>query len=167
MLKVFESFAGIGTQRMGLERAGIDHEVVGICEIDKFAIDSYQAIHGETKNYGDISKIDPKDLPDFDLFTYSFPCTSISMAGKQKGFKKGSGTQSSLLWECEKVIRAKKPKYLLMENVKNLVANKFKPGFEEWLTALEELGYTNYYSVLNAKDFGIPQNRERVFCVSI
>ena len=94
-------------------------------------------------------------------------CQDISIAGKGKGFEKGSGTRSGLLWECEKVIRAKKPKYLLMENVKNLVSKKFKPGFEEWLTALEELGYTNYWKVLNAKDYGIPQNRERVFCVSI
>ena len=167
MLRVFESFAGIGTQRMGLERAGIDHEVVGICEIDKFAIDSYQAIHGDVNNYGDIAKLDTKDLPDFDLFTYSFPCQDISMAGKQKGLKKGSGTRSSLLWECERIIEAKRPKYLLMENVKNLVGKKHKHNFEKWLKRLEELGYTNYWKVLNAKDFGIPQNRERVFCVSI
>ena len=167
MIKVFESFAGIGTQRMGLERAGIDHEVVGICEIDKFAINSYQAIHGETKNYGDISKIDPKDLPDFDLFTYSFPCQDLSMAGKQKGFDKGSGTRSSLLWECERIIEAKRPKYLLMENVKALTFKKNKPGYEKWLEILTSLGYTNYSKVLNAKDYGIPQNRERVFCISI
>ena len=167
MLKVFESFAGIGTQRMGLERAGIDHEVVGICEIDKFAIDSYQAIHGETENYGDISKIEPKDLPDFDLFTYSFPCQDISMAGKQKGFDKESGTRSSLLWECERIIEAKRPKYLLMENVKALTFKKNLPGYEKWLEILSNLGYTNYSKILNAKDYGVPQNRERVFCISI
>ena len=167
MLRVFESFAGIGTQRMGLERAGIAHEVVGICEIDKFAIDSYQAIHGETKNYGDISKIDPKDLPDFDLFTYSFPCQDLSMAGKQKGFDKESGTRSSLLWECERIIEAKRPKYLLMENVKTLTFKKNLPGYEKWLEILSNLGYTNYSKILNAKDYGVPQNRERVFCISI
>ena len=167
MIKVFESFAGIGTQRMGLERAGIDHEVVGICEIDKFAINSYEAIHGETKNYGDISKIDPKDLPDFDLFTYSFPCQDISMAGKQKGFDKESGTRSSLLWECERIIEAKRPKYLLMENVKALTFKKNEGGYQKWLDTLTFLGYTNYSKVLNAKDYGIPQNRERVFCISI
>lgn len=166
-LRVLENFAGIGTQRMALENLGIEHEVVGITEIDKFAIKSYEAVHGEVNNLGDISLVDPNDVPDHDLFTYSFPCQDISVAGKGEGFEKGSGTRSGLLWECEKVIRAKKPKYLLMENVKNLVSKKFKPGFEEWLEALEELGYTNYYSVLNAKDYGIPQNRERVFCVSI
>ncbi len=167
MLKVFESFAGIGTQRMGLERAGIDHEVVGICEIDKFAIDSYQAIHGDVNNYGDIAKIDPKDLPDFDLFTYSFPCQDISMAGKQKGFDKESGTRSSLLWECERIIEAKRPKYLLMENVKALTFKKNEGGYHKWLDTLTSLGYVNYSKVLNAKDYGVPQNRERVFCISI
>lgn len=167
MLRVFEAFSGIGTQRMALRNLGIEHEVVCIAEIDKFAIRSYEAIHGETLNLGDVSKIDPNDVPDHDLFTYSFPCQDISVAGKGKGFKPESGTRSSLLWECEKIIETKRPKYLLMENVKNLVSKKFKPGFEKWLQLLETLGYTNYWQVLNAKDYGIPQNRERVFCVSI
>ena len=166
-LRVLENFAGIGTQRMALENLGITHEVVGITEIDKFAIKSYEAIHGAVNNLGDISKVDPNDVPDHDLFIYSYPCQDISTSGKLKGFERGSGTRSGLLWECEKVIRAKKPKYLLMENVKNLVSKKFKAGYEDWLQTLEELGYTNYWKVLNSKDFGIPQNRERVFCVSI
>src|SRR5699024_4156856 len=84
-----------------------------------------------------------------------------------KGFSKDSGTRSGLLWESERIIKAKKPKYLLMENVKNLISKKFMPGFVEWVLALEELGYSNYHETLNAKDFGIPQNRERVFMVSI
>lgn len=166
-LRVLENFAGVGTQRMALKKLGIEHEVVGITEIDKYAIKSYEAIHGEVNNLGDISKVNVEDVPDHDLFTYSFPCQDISVAGKQSGFEKGSGTRSGLLWECERVIKHVKPKYLLMENVKNLVGKKFKPGFDEWLSALEELGYTNYWQVLNAKDYGIPQNRERVFCVSI
>lgn len=167
MIKVFESFAGIGTQAMALKRANIDYEVIGISEIDKYAINSYEAIHGQVKNYGDISKLDPKDLPDFDLFTYSFPCQDISMAGKQKGFDKESGTRSSLLWECERIIEAKRPKYLLMENVKALTFKKNKGGYLKWLDILTSLGYTNYSKVLNAKDYGVPQNRERVFCISI
>lgn len=167
MLRVFEAFSGIGTQRMALRNLGIEHEVVCIAEIDKFAIRSYEAIHGETLNLGDVSKIDPNDVPDHDLFTYSFPCQDISVAGKEKGFKPESGTRSSLLWECEKIIEVKRPKYLLMENVKALIFKKFKPGFKKWLRLLEELGYTNYWQVLNARDYGIPQNRERVFCVSI
>lgn len=167
MIKVFEAFAGIGTQRMALRNLGIEHEVVAISEIDKFAIKSYEAIHGVTRNLGDITKIKIEDIPDHDLFTYSFPCQDISTAGKMAGLNKDSGTRSSLLWECERIIEAKKPKYLLMENVKNLVSKKFKPYFEEWLKVLENLGYSNYWQVLNAKDYGIPQNRERVFVVSI
>ena len=152
---------------MALRNLDIEHEVVAISEIDKFAIASYEAIHGETNNLGDISKIDVQEIPDHDLFTYSFPCTNLSVAGKQAGFEKGSGTDSSLLWECQRVIDNKKPKYLLMENVKNLIGKKFMPEFQEWIMYLESLGYSNYYEVLNAKDFGIPQNRERVFMVSI
>lgn len=165
MLKVFEAFAGVGSQRMALRDLGIDHEVVGICEIDKFALKSYEAIHGDCPNFGDISKINANDLPDMDLFTYSFPCQDLSVAGKQKGLYKG--TRSGLLYECEKIIEAKKPKYLLLENVKNLVGKKFKNDFDKWLKYLENLGYKNYWKVLNAKDYGVPQNRERVFVISI
>ena len=166
-LRVFEAFSGIGTQRMALRNLGIPHEVVAIAEIDKFAIKSYEAIHGETNNLGDISQIETADIPDHDLFTYSFPCQDISVAGKGSGLDIGSGTRSGLLWECQKVIAVKKPKYLLLENVKNLVGKKHKHNFDKWLEWLEELGYTNYWEVLNAKDYGIPQNRERVFVVSI
>ena len=167
MIKVFEAFAGVGTQAMALKRIGIDYKVVGISEIDKFALKSYEEIHGKVNNFGDISKINLNNLPDFDLFTYSFPCQDISMAGKQAGFDKDSGTRSSLLWECERIIKSKKPKYLLMENVKALTFKKNILGFNNWLKILEDIGYKNYWKVLNAKDYGIPQNRERVFCISI
>ena len=166
MIRVFEAFSGIGTQRMALERLNLPHQVVGISEIDKYALKSYEAIHGDCPNVGDISKLDPQDLPDFDLFTYSFPCQDLSIAGKQKGLVKGQ-TRSGLLYECEKIIEGKRPRFLLMENVKHLVSQKFKPQFEEWLTYLESLGYTNYWQVLNAKDYQVPQHRERVFVVSI
>ena len=166
MLRVFEAFAGYGSQSIALRNIGVPHEVVAISEIDKYAIIAYEAIHGQVNNLGDISKIDVSDIPKHDLFTYSFPCQDISTAGRQRGIQKGE-TRSGLLYECEKIIEHCKPKYLLMENVKNLVSKKFKPQFDEWLNYLESLGYTNYWSVLNAKDFGVPQNRERVFCVSI
>lgn len=166
-LRVFEAFSGIGAQRKALERLGINHDVIAISEIDKYAIKSYEAVHGKTNNLGDISKLKVEDIPDHDLFTYSFPCTDISGAGLQKGFDEGSGTRSSLLWECKKVIEGKKPKYLLMENVKALVSKKFKPTFDKWCEWLEGQGYTNYWQVLNAKDYDIPQNRERVFMISI
>lgn len=167
MLKVVELFAGVGTQRMALKRLGIEHDVVAISEIDPYAINSYKAIHGETLNLGDVSKINPQDVPDCDLLIYSYPCTNISIAGSKEGLAEGSGTASSLLWYCRDIIEAKKPKYLLMENVKNLVGKKFMPYFLEWCKVLEDFGYTNYYKVLNAKHYGVPQNRERVFMVSI
>ena len=168
MIKVFEAFAGYGSQNLALKRLKADFEIVGISEIDKYALKGYKALHGTLPtNYGDISKIDWDEVPDFDLFTYSFPCQDISIVGQRRGFDEGSGTESSLLWECKKAIEAKKPKILLMENVKNLVGIKNKPNFDKWLQYLESLGYKNYWKVINAKDCGIPQNRERVFCVSI
>lgn len=171
-IRVFEAFAGYGSQAMALERLKkdfpeFDYKVVGISEIDKHAIRAYMAVHGETPNFGDISKIDWNNVPDFDLFTYSFPCTDISSAGRQEGLKEGSGTRSSLLWECRKAIEAKKPKYLLMENVKALVSERFIPYYKKWDTYLRMLGYSNFSKVLNAVDYGVPQNRERIFMISI
>ena len=165
-LRVFEAFAGYGSQSIALRNTGVPYEVVAISEIDKYAIQAYESIHGKVNNLGDISKIKVEDIPEHDLFTYSFPCQDISIIGSQNGIIKGK-TRSGLLYECEKIIENKKPKYLLMENVKNLVGKKFKKQFDEWCNYLEDLGYRNYWKVLNAKDYGIPQNRERVFVVSI
>ena len=167
-LRLIELFAGIGSQTQALTNIGIAHKVVAISEIDKYAIQSYEAMHGKANNLGDIRKIE--ELPDADLWTYSFPCQDISVAGKGAGIKEG--TRSGLLFEVERLLRVASekgtlPKYLLLENVKNLVSKKFKADFDKWLDFLAELGYTNYWKVLNAKDYGIPQNRERVFCVSI
>lgn len=167
-LRLIELFAGIGSQTQALTNIGIAHKVVAISEIDKYAIQSYEAMHGKANNLGDIRKIE--ELPNADLWTYSFPCQDISVAGKGAGIKEG--TRSGLLFEVERLLRVASekgtlPKYLLLENVKNLVSKKFKADFDKWLDFLAELGYTNYWKVLNAKDYGIPQNRERVFCVSI
>lgn len=166
-LRVFEAFSGYGSQSIALRNIGVPYEVVAISEIDKYAIKAYEAVHGEVNNLGDIRKIDVNDVPEHDLLTYSFPCTDISVAGKLEGLSKGSNTRSGLLWECERIIEHCKPKYLLMENVKNLVGKKFKPEFDKWCELLESLGYVNYWKILNAKDYGMPQNRERVFMVSI
>ncbi len=166
MIRVLELFAGYGSQSLALEYLGIEHKS-DISEIDKYAIKAYNQIHGETHNWRDICLIDETKLPHYDLITYSSPCQDFSFAGKQAGGEKGSGTRSSLLWECERIIRAVKPKYLLMENVKALTSKKFMPLFAQWLRTLEDMGYTNYWKVLNAKDYGVPQNRERVFVVSI
>lgn len=171
-VKVFEVFAGYGSQSLALERLKrhfpeFDYEVVGISEIDKYAVTAYNALHGDVLNYDDISKIDWKEVPDFDLFTMSSPCQDFSQAGLQKGGAEGSGTRSSLLWECRRAILAKKPKYIVFENVKALVSQKFLPYFLKWQNELASYGYTNFARVLNAKDFGVPQNRERIFMVSI
>lgn len=167
-LTVNELFSGIGSQRKALERLEIEHEVVGIAEIDKYAIQSYEAIFGATHNYGDISKVERLNYAD--LWTYSFPCQDISVAGNQKGISEG--TRSGLLYQVQRLLEVAKedetlPKYLLLENVKNLVGKKFKSQFDNWLFYLQELGYDNYWQVLNAKNYGMPQNRERVFVISI
>lgn len=168
-LKVFTAFSGYDSQCMALDRMKINYELVGRSEIDKYAIMAHNAIYPQYKdrNFGDISKIDWENVPDFDLFTYSFPCTDISSAGQQKGLEEGSGTRSGLLWECKKAIELKRPKYLLMENVKALTLKKFLPYLHKWHSFLTEMGYTNFTQILNSKNFGVPQNRERVFMVSI
>ena len=165
-MRVLELFSGYGSQALALENLGIDFKS-DLCEIDKYAIQAYNQLHGETYNYGDICKIDETKLPYYDLITYSSPCQDFSVVGKQAGGDKGSGTRSSLLWECERIIRAVKPQYLLMENVKNLVGKTHIHNFIAWLRVLEEMGYRSFWKVLNAKDYGVPQNRERVFVVSI
>ena len=167
-MRLIELFAGIGSQTQALTNIAVPHTVVGISEIDKYAIQSYEAMHGKVNNFGDIRAI--KELPSADLWTYSFPCQDISVAGKGAGIKEG--TRSGLLFEVERLLnianeKGTLPKYLLLENVKNLVSKKFKADFDRWLDFLSALGYTNYWQILNAKDYGIPQNRERVFCVSI
>lgn len=168
MVKVFTAFSGYDSQCLALNRANIDYELVGWSEIDKFAIKAHNALFPQwtDRNYGDISKIDWNLVPDFDLFTYSSPCQDFSNAGKMQGGEKGSCTRSSLLWECEKPIRAKMPKYLLFENVASILNKRNVHIFNSWLNVLSSIGYTNYWQVLNAKDYGVPQNRKRVFCVS-
>lgn len=168
-LRVFTSFSGYDSQLMALRDIGADYECVGWSEIDKWAIKAHDAVFPELagRNYGDITKIDWNAVSDFDLFTYSFPCTDISIAGKQKGFDEGSDTRSSLLWACRQPIASKRPKFLLMENVKALASEKYRPLFLKWESWLRSLGYVNYTEILNAKDYGVPQNRERVFMLSI
>lgn len=165
-MRVLELFGGYGSQALALENLGIEFES-DLCDNDKYAEKAYNQLHGETLNYGDICSIDETKLPHYELITYSSPCQDFSNAGKQAGGEKGSGTRSSLLWECERIIRSVKPKYLLMENVKALTSKKFMPLFARWLNTLEQMGYKNWWKVLNAKDYGVPQNRERVYVVSI
>ena len=173
-LRVFTAFSGYDSQCLALERLkgmheGFDYELVGWSEIEPNAIKAHNLLFPQWKdrNFGDISKIDWDSAPDFDLFTYSSPCQDFSTAGLQKGGAEGSGTRSSLLWECRRAIVAKRPAYCMLENVKALVSRKFLPLFQKWCDELDCYGYTNYWQVLNAKDYGVPQNRERVFLISV
>lgn len=173
-LRCFFAFEGYNSQGLALNRLkqnypDFDWVCVGRSEIDKYAIQAADALFPEAKckNFGDISKIDWNEVPDFDLFTMSSPCQDFSQAGLQKGGAEGSGTRSSLLWECRRAILAKKPKYIVFENVKALVSQKFLPYFIKWQNELASYGYSNFAKVLNSKDFGVPQNRERIFMVSI
>ncbi len=170
-MKLLSLFSGIGAFEKALDRLNINYELVNYCEIDKYASKAYAMMHDcdESLNLGDITKIDTTALPnDIDLITYGFPCQDISLAGKQKGFEEdGERTRSGLFFEALRIIEDTKPRIAIAENVKNLTSKKFQKEFDIVLTSLEQAGYNNYWQVLNAKDYGIPQNRERVFIVSI
>lgn len=170
-MKILSLFSGIGAFEKALTNMGVNYELVNYCEIDKYASRSYSAIHNvpETMNLGDITKVDTSKLPDdITLVTYGFPCQDISLAGQQKGFEhEGERTRSGLFFEALRIIEDCKPKFAICENVKNLTSKRFSKEFQIVLESLEEAGYKNYWQVLNAKDYGIPQNRERVFIISI
>ena len=172
MLNMLSLFSGIGAFEKALANLGVDFNLIAFCEFDKYASKSYCAIHGvdESKNLGDITKADETKLPkDIDILTYGFPCQDISLAGKQKGLFNEDGTQtrSGLFFDALRIIESTKPKIAIAENVKNLTSKKFAEQFKIVLTSLEEAGYNNYWAVLNSKDYGVPQNRDRVFIVSI
>lgn len=173
-IRLIELFAGIGAQAKALERLGVQFEHYRICEFDKYAVTSYNAIHGTYFKTSDICKIKAEDLGVVDtdkycyIMTYSFPCTDLSVAGKQAGMSKGTGTRSGLLWEVERLLREMKelPQILLMENVPQVIGQKNIKDFADWISFLDGLGYKSKWEVLNAKDFNVPQNRERCFMVS-
>ena len=164
-VKLLELFGGIGACSSALERLGIEYEIADYVEIDKYAVKSYNAIHGTNFEPQDITTWD-KDI-DVDLIMHGSPCQDFSLAGKQAGGDKNSGTRSSLMYETIRIVGKLKPKYVVWENVKNLLSKKHRHNFDAYLETMEKLGYINYYQVLNAKDYGIPQNRERVFTISI
>ena len=165
-LKVISLFSGYGTQELALKYIGVDYEVIANCDILKPANECYNVLH-ETKNgnLGDIKKVNEDGFPQCDLLTYSYPCQDISISGKQEGIKEG--TRSGLLFDVERIVATNKPKYLLMENVKNLISQKHMGSFKNHINFLSELGYTSYWRLLNGADFGCPQNRERVFMISV
>lgn len=165
MLRILELFGGIGACSKALERLGIDYEIADYVEIDKYAVKSFNAIHNTNFEPQDICGWD-KDI-EVDLIMHGSPCQDFSLAGKQAGGDKDSGTRSSLMYETIRIVEKLKPKYVIWENVKNLLSKKHIHNFNAYLETMESLGYKNYYQVLNAKDYGIPQNRERVFTISI
>lgn len=174
-IRLIELFGGIGSQAMALRDIGANFEHYRLVEFDKYAVASYNAIHGTHFVPQDITKTNGEDLGIVDvenytyLMTYSFPCQDLSLAGKLRGMSKGSGTRSGLLWEVERLLNEVEnlPQVLLMENVPQVHAEANRADFDSWLSFLRSRGYQNFWRDLNAKDYGIPQNRERCFCVSV
>ena len=172
MIKLLSLFSGIGAFEKALKYLGEPFETVAYCEIDKLTSKAYSLIHNisEDKNLWDVTKINTNDLPkDIDLITYGFPCQDISIEGRQKGFTdhEGKTTRSGLFFEAARIIKDLQPKYAIAENVGALTSVKFTEEFKTVFETLYEAGYESYWSILNAKDYGIPQNRERIFIVSI
>ena len=159
-LRVFEAFAGYGGASFALKRASIPFDTIGFSEIDKFAVELYKNNHNGVADYGDITNIDPHDIPDFDLFTGGFPCQPFSQVGLGKGEEDTRGT---LFHDIIRICSVKKPKHILLENVKGLRTNKHGKTLETIVTKLKDLGYDVVLDVLNSKHYGIPQNRERLW----
>ena len=174
-VRLIELFAGVGSQAMAMKRLGVPFEHYRCVEFDKYPVASYNAIHGTNFEPMDIREITGADLGIVDveaftyLLTYSFPCQDLSVAGKGKGMSKGSGTRSGLLWEVERLLNEVEnlPQVLLMENVPQVHGKKNLDDFNSWIAFLESKGYTNFWQDLNAKDYGVAQNRNRTFMVSI
>ena len=165
MLRVLELFAGIGACSKALERLGIEHEIVDAVEIDKYAIKSFNAIHGTSFEPQDIRDWD-KDIQ-VDLVMHGSPCQDFSVAGKGAGGDEGSGTRSSLMYETLRIVEKLKPEIVIWENVKNLWGKKHRHNWENYVEKMGELGYDSAAKIINARDCGIPQNRERLFTISI
>ena len=165
-MRIIELFAGIGACSKALTNIGIDLEIVDAVEIDKYAIQSFNAIHNTNFVATDIREYN-KVFNDIDIITHGSPCQDFSIAGKQAGGDEGSGTRSSLLYETIRIVEQNKPKYVFWENVKNLLSEKHRHNFDNYISSMQEIGYNSYYKVLNAKDYGIPQNRERIFTISV
>ena len=164
-LKILELFGGIGAIRKAFERTSVPFKVVDYVDIDKYAVKSYNAIFNENYKPQNICNWN-KDI-EVDLIMHGSPCQDFSVAGLNQGGDEGTGTRSSLMWETVRIITKLKPKYIIWENVKNVIGKKHKHNFDKYINELDQIGYNSYYQVLNAKDYGIPQNRERVFTISI
>jgi DNA (cytosine-5)-methyltransferase 1 len=165
MIRVLELFAGIGACSKALTNLGIEHEIVDAVEIDKYAIKSFNAIHG--------TNFEPQDITEWnksikaDLIMHGSPCQDFSVAGRQAGGDEGSGTRSSLLYETLRIVENAQPEIVIWENVRNLLSKRHRHNHEAYVERMSDMGYDSATQILNAKDYGIPQNRERVFTLSI
>jgi DNA (cytosine-5)-methyltransferase 1 len=159
-IRLFDTFAGYGGAHFGLKKAGLPHESIGFSEIDEFADKIYRLNHPNVENFGDITKIDEKLLPDFDLFTGGFPCQPFSMAGKNLG---ELDTRGTLFNDIIRICEHKQPRNILLENVKSITFKQHKDTFKKIISELNRIGYNVEFEILNSKDYGIPQNRERVW----
>ena len=159
-IKYFSMFSGIGGFEYGLQQSKHDFENVGFSEIDKYAVSIYERHYPNHTNYGDATKIKTEELPDFEFLVGGFPCQAFSVAGKRKGF---DDTRGTLFFEIARVLKDKRPRYFLLENVKGLLSHNKGETFQTILEVLSDLGYYVQWTVLNSKDFGVPQNRERIF----
>ena len=174
MLNVITLFSGYDSQCLALNRLGLPYDLAAWCEIDRHAITAHNALFPQWsgRNLGDVSKVDwaewhRRHPQPIDLLTYSSPCQDFSSVGLQRGGEEGSGTRSGLLWETERAVRELRPRHLVFENVGGLVSDKFIDLFNRWQVRLEGYGYTNFQQLMNAKDYGVPQNRLRIFMVSV
>jgi DNA (cytosine-5)-methyltransferase 1 len=165
-LKIVSLFSGYGTQELALKYIGVNYEVIANCDNFNQANECYDVLHQTSNgNLGDIKLIKENEFPNCDFLTYSFPCVDVSISGKQQGIKEG--TRSGLLFDVERILSVNRPKYLLMENVKNLISKKHIESFENHILFLKQLGYSSFWKLLNGADFGCPQNRERIFMMSV
>lgn len=173
-IRLIELFAGIGAQAKALERLGVDFEHYRLCEFDTYALTSYNAIHGTNFKTSDIRDVNGSDLGIVDtdkydyILTYSFPCQDLSICGNQKGMEEGSETRSALLWEVKRLLEETEhlPQILVMENVPQVASGENQKHFFKWINFLASLGYNSKWAIMNARDYNVPQNRERCFMVS-
>jgi len=160
--KVFSMFSGIGGFELGMLMSGHGFKFIGHSEIDKYACEIYKKHFKGVKNYGDATTIIPGELPDFDLLTGGFPCQAFSVAGLRRGW---NDTRGTLFFDIARILREKKPRYFLLENVRGLLSHDNGRTFSTILEVLSDIGYLVQWEVLNSKNFGVPQNRERVFII--
>jgi len=177
-IRLIELFAGYGSQAMALRNLGCEFTHHRVVEFDKYAVASYNAVHHTDFPTMDVREVTGESLGITEkekycyILVYSFPCTDISVAGRQAGFEEGSGTRSSLLWEVKRILNELKtsdslPQILLMENVTAIHSKANQQHFAKWLNFLEDLGYSTFVQDLNASDYGVAQNRDRTFALSI